>query len=100
MTTNAVKFHKFYVTNGSVKARVFYSHGQIYNSVKDGVAGGLRECVTLYAKDFDSGRALAQILSAGYQNDTDLMSDYFDEGRTRLFPGDALYAAALARCAT
>ena len=94
-----IKFNKHFVTDGAVKARVFYSHGQIYNNVAAGVEGGLRECVTLYAKDFASGRALRSMIPAGYQNDTDMQSDYFDEGRVRLFPDHALYAQALARCA-
>jgi hypothetical protein len=91
-----IKFQKFYVTNGEVKAKVFYSAGQIYADVKAGSAGGLRDCVTLYAKGYD--RALGKVFADLYQNDTDLMTDYFDKGSVRFFPGDELYEAALARC--
>jgi hypothetical protein len=90
-----IKFQKFYVTDGAVKAKVFYSAGQNYRDVKAGIAGGLVDTVTLYARDYD--RKLGLIFKDGYQNDTDLMTDYFDQGRVRLFPGDTLYDAALAR---
>ena len=82
-----IKFNKFNVTNGTEKARVFYS---LDNRV-DG-----RKCVTIYAKDF--GGALARIIDSGeYLNDTDSQSDYFDKGRVVLFEGHPLYAAARAR---
>ena len=94
-----IKFNKFNVTSDTAKARVIYSKGQIYANVKAGMEGGLRECVTLYAKDFQSGRALQSMLGDNYQNDSDSQSDYFDEGRVRLFPDHPLYQAARARCA-
>ena len=59
----AIKFNKFNVTNGTDKARVHYSFGR---NLRTGT-----ECVTLYAKDFQSGRALGAMLSEGYENDTD-----------------------------
>ena len=52
--------------------------------------------MTLYAKDY--GNALGRIFADGYQNDTDLMTDYFDKGLVRIFPDQPHYAAALARC--
>ena len=97
--TSTIKFQKYYVTNGAHKARVFYSHGQIYASPQDvalGAAGSLLECVTLYAKDYD--RTLGKIFGARYENQTDSMTDYFDAGHVRIFPGEPLYQAALARC--
>ena len=81
-----VKFMKFYVTNGHEKARVFYS----LDNRRDG-----RQCVTLYAKDYD--RKLGLILADAYKNDTDIMTDYFDHGRAVLFTDHPLYAAARAR---
>jgi hypothetical protein len=78
---------KHYVTNGSKKVRVHYSH----MTLTDG-----RECVTLYAKDY--GHALGSIFETNYENDTDMMTDYFDKGRVRIFPADTLFAAAKARC--
>ena len=79
----AVKFNLYNVTNGTNTARVGYS-------LDNHVSG--RPCVTLYAKDYD--HALGLIVSEGYENDTDLMSDYFDKGRVRLFEGHPLYNAA------
>ena len=82
---NQVKFHLHYVTNGTTKARVHYS-------LDNHVSG--RQNVTLYAKDYD--RSLGKVLSNGYVNDTDLMTDYFDKGRVRLFEDHPLYKEARA----
>ena len=81
-----IKFMKFYVTNGAEKARGFYS----LDNRCDG-----RKCVTLYAKDYD--RKLGLILTDAYKNDTDSMTDYFDQGRAVLFADHPHYAAARAR---
>ncbi len=85
-----IKFQKFYVQRGELKAKVFYS---LDNRV-DG-----RKCVTLYAKGYD--RALAEIFAeapgAEYKNDSDIMADYFDQGRVVLFEASPNYAAARAR---
>jgi hypothetical protein len=81
-----IKFQKFYVTNGTEKARVWYSK----SARIDG-----RKAVTIYAKDYD--RALGRIFVDGYRNDTDTMTDYFDEGSVVLFDDHPLYAAALSR---
>ncbi len=78
-----IKFRKHYVTNGIVKARVRYS---MDNRI-DG-----RKCVTIYAKDY--GHALGKVLSEGYKNDTDSMTDYFDQGRVVLFEDSNYYAEA------
>ena len=77
---NQVKFHLHYVTNGTTKARVHYS-------LDNHVSG--KPCVILYAKDYD-GR-LGKVIPENYRNDTDLMTDYFDQGRVRLFEGHPLY---------
>jgi len=81
-----IKFQKHYVTNGTDKARVYYS----LDNRTDG-----RKCVTLYAKDYSS--ALCDIIPAGYENNTELMVDYFDKGRVRLFECSPHYAAARLR---
>jgi hypothetical protein len=86
-----IKFQKHYVTNGAAKARVHYSAFRMATTGQ--------QCVTLYAKTYNDGRALADILSEGYENNTDMMSDYFEKGRVRILEGAPLYAAALARCA-
>ena len=82
-----IKFMKHYVTNGNVKARVFYSSSPRIDG---------RKSVTLYAKDFN--RNLGQIF-AEYQNDTDSCSDYFETGRVEFFEDHPFYGQALARCA-
>jgi hypothetical protein len=81
-----VKFNRYHVTNGTTKARVFYS---LDNRV-DG-----RLCVTLYAKDYTDN--LRAVIADAYKNDTDIQTDYFDQGRAVLFQDHALYAAARAR---
>ena len=84
--TTAIKFQKFYVTNGTHKARVHYSNSTLTNG---------RTCVTIYAKDYTN--ALNEIFSEGYENDTDSMTDYFDKGRVRIYPDSPFYAQAMAR---
>lgn len=82
-----VKFNKHHVTNGTEKARCFYS--------LDNRADG-RRCVTIYARDF--GGAIGRVLAdANYLNDTDSQSDYFDQGRVVLFEDSPYYAEARKR---
>lgn len=85
----AIKFNRHNVTNGGDKARVTYS---AFRMVSTG-----EECVTIYAKDFASGRALDLIFAEGYENATDSQTDYFEKGRVRILKGSPLYAAAYAR---
>jgi cell fate regulator YaaT (PSP1 superfamily) len=82
-----IKFNKHNVTDTETKtkARVLYS---LDNRV-DG-----RKCVTIYAKDYD--RSLGKIFNE-YENDTDTMTDYFDEGRVILFEDHPLYKQARER---
>lgn len=82
-----IKFNKYNVSNGSTKARVFYSKSTLIDG---------RQCVTLYAKDY--GHQLAAVMgNENYQNDTDIMTDYFDKGLVRVFPDSPYYAEVLAR---
>jgi hypothetical protein len=83
---SAIRFNQHHVTDGTVKARCHYS--------LDGHSSG-RPCVTIYAKDYDG--TLGQLLPEAYENNSDAQSDYFDEGRVRLFPDHPLYAAARER---
>lgn len=85
-----VKFQKHYVTNGTVKARVHYSAFTMASTGQD--------CVTLYAKTHGDGRKLAEIIEEGFEDNTDLMTDYFEKGRVRIIKGSEHYAAALERC--
>jgi hypothetical protein len=84
-----VKFQKYYVANGTLKAKVFYS----LDNRTDG-----RKCVTLYAKDYS--HALGKVFSDEYRNETDTMTDYFDQGKVVLFENHPLYAAARVRATT
>jgi hypothetical protein len=81
-----IKLMKHYVTNGTVKARVWYSHTVLTNG---------RECVTLYAKDYSDN--LAKVFAEGYENDTDIQTDYFDKGRVRIYRGNPMFNAAVER---
>lgn len=81
-----IKFNRYNVSNGTQKARVFYS---LDNRI-DG-----RKCVTLYSKDY--GRQLGEIFPDNYKNDTDIQTDYFDKGRVNLFEGSPHYSAARTR---
>lgn len=91
-----IKLQKYYVTDGVTKVRVFYSNGQIYARDAEGKQI-LRDCVTLYAKDY--GHGLRAIFGAEYENNSDSMTDYFEQGHVRIFPGSPLYFAAKARAA-
>ena len=86
MTT--VKFNKHHVASAGQKARCHYSVDNRY--------GGGR-CVTIYAKDFESGRVLGGIFPEQYVNRTDTQSDYFDMGHVELMEGHPHYAAARIR---
>ena len=81
-----IKFNKYYVTNGEIKARIFYSLDNRADK---------RKCVTLYAKDYDS--RLGKIFAEDYKNDSELQSDYFDKGHVRLFEDHPLYTIARKR---
>lgn len=82
-----IKFNKYHVTNGEHKAKVFYS----LNGRADG-----KKCVTIYAKDYL--RNLGKIFTnEEYENDSDIMADYFDQGKVVLFEDHPLYEQALKR---
>lgn len=79
-----MKFRKYFVANGNVKARVHYS-------VDNRIDG--RKCVTIYAKDYCDTLGM---LFAEYVNNTDSQTDYFDKGHVNLFEGHPLYTEARA----
>lgn len=85
-----IRFMKHYVTNGQIKARVSYSAFRMTTTGQ--------ECVTLYAKDYTNELARVFADHPGYENNTDIMTDYFEKGRVRILAGTPLYEAALARC--
>ncbi len=81
-----VRFLKFCVTDGTVKAKVHYSLDNRHDR---------RKCVTIYARDY--GGELGAILGDAYENKTDTQTDYFDKGNATLFEDHPLYAAARSR---
>tara|TARA_R110002020_G_scaffold33556_6_gene102182 strand:- start:1755 stop:2027 length:273 start_codon:yes stop_codon:yes gene_type:complete len=83
-----LKFNKHNVRTVETKetSRVFYSLDNRYDG---------RPCVTLYAKDYK--HSLAKQFPVSYENDTDTMTDYFDEGSVTLFEDHPHYKAARAR---
>lgn len=88
-SVGSVRMMKHFVTNGTKKARVSYS-AFVMNSTG-------KPCVTLYAKSWEDGRVLAEIIPEGYENNTDSMTDYFEKGRVRILEASPLYAQAIAR---
>jgi hypothetical protein len=86
--TNNIRFNRYHVTNGTVKARVHYS----LDNQWDG-----RRCVTIYAKDYNGKLGVIFAGDESYTNRTDTQTDYFDKGHVDLFEGHPLYAAARVR---
>ncbi len=85
-----VKFNKHHVTDGTTKARVFYS----LDNRTDG-----RKCVTLYHRDYTDAlfAVLGSTLGENYRDDTDFQTDYFEKGRAVIFEAHPLYVAARTR---
>ena len=77
-----MKFRKYFVANGDIKARVHYS---LDNRIDE------RKCVTIYAKDYCD--SLGELF-AEYINNTDSQTDYFDKGHVNLFEDHPLYQEA------
>jgi hypothetical protein len=82
---NKITFNKHNVTNGTKKARVFYS----INGRTDG-----RNCVTIYAKDLTAN---LKTIFADAVNSTEVNTDYFETSKITLFETSPFYAAALER---
>lgn len=80
-TETKVKFHKYFVTDGTTRARVHYSP-QTNASTGRGM-------ITLYEKNYGSN--LPKIFN-NVENDTDIMTDYFDDNKVRIREGSPEYA--------
>lgn len=78
-----IKFNRYYVTDGTIKVRVFYS-------LDNHVSG--RKVVTLYGKNYDDG--LRKIIPDASTNDSEYHTDYVASDVARLFEGHPLYTAA------
>ncbi len=81
-----IKLMKHYVTDGNVKARVHYSRHIMVSTGQD--------CVTIYSKDY--GNTLGKIF-ANVENDTDIMTDYFEKDRVRILSDSPLWEEACKR---
>ena len=83
-----IKFNKYNVTNTETnqKARVYYS-------VDNHTSGN--SCITIYAKDYTN--CLEEMISEGFQDNTDYATDYFEKGSVRMFEDHPHYEAARAR---
>jgi hypothetical protein len=88
--TMKIEFKKHFVKNTETKAkcRVHYSHCTLING---------RKAITLYAKSYSD--KLYPVMGDAIENDTDMMTDYFEKDRFRIYEGDELYETALKLCA-
>ena len=86
----SIEFKKHFVKNteNGTKCRVYYSHCTLING---------RKAVTLYAKDYSD--KLFPVMGDSVENDSDMMTDYHERDRCRIYEGDALYESALKLCA-
>lgn len=82
-----IKFNVYNVQNTETKKKV-----KVWYSVSERVDG--RKAVCIYSKSYMSG-SLKEIGFSNVQNDTDTMTDYFDEDRVYIFENDNLYTKAL-----
>lgn len=86
-----IKLLKHSIKSGGNKARVWYSRGPVLLAPDFKTTG---DCVTIYEKDYS--RELHKIFADAI-NDTDSMTDYFEESKVRIFPSNPLFAEACAR---
>lgn len=65
--------------------RAWYSYGNLSNKYPDGT-------ITIYRKDYD---ALPQIEGLNVQNNTEILTDYFETDRIRVEPSNRWYSLVL-----
>ena len=80
-----IRFMKHFVTDGTTKAKCWYSKGTLIDG---------RDCVTIYGTHYE--RDLHKVFPQA-ENGTDYQTDYFENSNVRIFPGDPLYKDVLAR---
>lgn len=85
----SIRFMKHFVDNGprTITAKVYYSHSILING---------KEAITLYSKDYDGN--LRKVFPGRYANDSDMMTDYFEKDRVRIYKDAPLFDEALERC--
>lgn len=84
-----IQLMKFYATNGTAKVKVWYSRGSVL------VGTERQDCVTIYAKDYND--RMTPVFGEAVQNGTDMMTDYFEKDKVRIFPSNPLWAEACDR---
>lgn len=82
-----IKFNLHNVTDTETKAKA-----RVHYDLDNHISG--KPCVTLYGKTCLEN--LSAIFKEGVENNTDLMTDYFEDDRIRFFEGDKHYNAARA----
>lgn len=73
-------YHKYYITDGITRARVNYSTNI---DTKTG-----KKCIVIREKDYENN--LPKVFE-GVRNNTDLMTDYFEENHIHLLEGSVAY---------
>jgi len=90
MNQEAAAALKFYwngiKANGGKLQRCFYSDGALLNSPKG--------TITIYGRDY-SGFSAEVRGAFKVENDSDMMTDYFEQDRIRVTPDHPLYAKVL-----
>lgn len=86
---NKIRFLKYYVTDGNIKARVQYAG---FRSITLGC-----DVVALYAKSHNDSKLLHRIFPVEYINDTSPRDDSVCIGRVRLKNDHPLYQSARER---
>ncbi len=83
--TKTIQLKRYYVTDGTIKARVRYDFTTLTNG---------RECVSINSKDYSDN--LGKVFNFnGYENNSDGMVDYFERGHVRIYRDNPLFAAAM-----
>ena len=85
-----IKLNKHNVTNGTIKARVWYSMNQ-------NLAGA--RVAQIMPKSFDDGALLALIFPENYRNATDAQQDCYHMGAVKFTSGHPLFEAIKSRAA-
>jgi len=80
----SIKFYQYYATNGTTKVKIHYS--------LDGRTDK-RNCVTIYARDYNRADFKA-IFGDIARNDSDMMTDYFEQSHADIFESHPLYNLA------
>lgn len=83
--SSAITFNLHAVVNTQTKAKA-----RVHYSVGNRIDG--RACVTIYAKDY--GNELFDVFG-DCENNSDMMTDYFEKSRFVVFADSPLYSAAL-----